>query len=114
MSAASIEHPTFHFFYFRSRIFKALRYNFPVSETPSFSFQSLTRASDIGANCYLLHMGNSRIILDAGTHPKREGADTLPDLEQLPYDSIDAIIISHSHLDHAGALPVSERPGLHD
>lgn len=51
-------------------------------------------------------MANSRIILDAGTHPKRDGVDTLPDLEQLPYDSIDAIFISHSHLDHAGALPV--------
>lgn len=51
-------------------------------------------------------MGSSRIILDAGTHPKREGADNLPDFDQLPYDSIDAIIISHAHLDHAGALPV--------
>ncbi len=77
-----------------------------MPETDLFTFQSLTRATDIGANCYLLQMGSSRIILDAGTHPKREGADNLPDFEQLPYDSIDAIIISHSHLDHAGALPV--------
>lgn len=51
-------------------------------------------------------MGNSRIILDAGTHPKREGADNLPDFDSLDYDSIDAIIVSHAHLDHAGALPV--------
>jgi Cft2 family RNA processing exonuclease len=80
-----------------------------VSLSDPFSFQSLTRATDIGANCYLLQLGASRIILDAGTHPKREGADTLPDLDQLPYDSIDAIIISHSHLDHAGALPVLMR-----
>ena len=77
-----------------------------MPETEPFSFQSLTRATDIGANCYLLQLGTNRIILDAGTHPKREGADTLPDFDQLPYDSIDAIIISHSHLDHAGALPV--------
>ena len=79
-----------------------------MSETDSFSFsfQSLTGATDIGANCYLLQMGSNRIILDAGTHPKREGAATLPNFELLPYDSVDAIIITHSHLDHAGALPV--------
>ena len=77
-----------------------------MSHTESFSFQSLTRATDIGANCYLLQLGRSRIILDAGTHPKRDGFDTLPDFDQLPYDSVDAILISHSHLDHAGALPV--------
>ncbi|MFK5924334.1 MAG: MBL fold metallo-hydrolase [Verrucomicrobiota bacterium] len=84
-----------------------------MPDIPSFSFQSLTRATDIGANCYLLEMGDSRIILDAGTHPKREGADNLPDFNQLPYDSIDAIILSHAHLDHAGALPVliRDQPG---
>ena len=80
-----------------------------MPDADSFSFQSLARATDIGANCYLLKLGSSRIILDAGTHPKREGVDTLPDLDQLPYDSIDAIIISHSHLDHVGALPVLMR-----
>ncbi len=84
-------------------------YNPAVSQSDPLSFQSLTRATDIGANCYLLQLGANRIILDAGTHPKREGADTLPDFDQLPYDSIDAIIISHSHLDHAGALPVLMR-----
>ena len=37
------------------------------------SFKSLTRQTEIGANCYLLKIGNKRILIDAGMHPKEEG-----------------------------------------
>ena len=72
-------------------------------------FQSLTRGIDIGANCYLLSLGNARIVLDAGAHPKIAGAKSLPQLDRLDPDSIDAVLISHAHLDHIGALPVLAR-----
>ncbi|MCB1062590.1 MAG: MBL fold metallo-hydrolase [Verrucomicrobiae bacterium] len=69
-------------------------------------FHSFARGIDVGAHCYLLELGTSRILLDAGTHPKRVGVDTLPDIHDLPIDSADAILLSHAHLDHFGALPV--------
>ena len=66
-------------------------------------FQSLARNVEIGANSYLLTVGESRILLDAGMHPKQEGKNALPEMESIDYDSIDAAILSHAHLDHSGA-----------
>lgn len=69
-------------------------------------FQNLARFPDIGSNSYLLEMGSTRIILDAGTHPKHTGKDTLPLFESIDQDSVDGILVSHPHLDHIGSLPV--------
>lgn len=72
-------------------------------------FTNLAAHPDIGANSYLLELGETRFILDAGTHPKHTGRDTLPLYEDLPRGFLDAILISHPHLDHIGALPVLMR-----
>ena len=72
-------------------------------------FQSLARSVEIGANAYLLTLGKSRILLDAGMHPKQEGENALPDLGEIDYGSIDAAILSHAHLDHSGGIPVVQR-----
>lgn len=69
-------------------------------------FRSLCRQAEIGSNSYLLDTGDSRIVLDAGMHPKHEGMDSVPCFEQLEEGSIDAAIITHSHLDHIGSMPV--------
>jgi len=72
-------------------------------------FQNLARFPDIGANSYLLDFGETRVVLDAGTHPKHTGTDTLPLFEKVEPDSVDAIFVSHPHLDHIGGLPVLMR-----
>lgn len=72
-------------------------------------FQSLLRRSEIGANSYLVELGGKRIILDSGMHPKEEGLDSLPNHNELDFNSIDTIFVSHSHLDHSGSLPVLMR-----
>lgn len=72
-------------------------------------FRSLTRRKEIGANSYLIEVGKYRIILDAGAHPKQKGLDSLPNFNSVPHDSVDAIIITHAHHDHIGALPVLQR-----
>lgn len=69
-------------------------------------FESLARGVDIGAHCYLIESGGTRIILDAGTHPQLEGPETLPQLDRLGDQAVDGIIVTHAHLDHIGALPV--------
>ena len=73
------------------------------------TFQSLARDVEIGANSYLLTLGATRVLLDAGMHPKQEGENALPDLGRIDYGSIDAAILSHAHLDHSGAMPVAQR-----
>ena len=42
-------------------------------------------------------------------HPKQEGEEALPNFRPLADRVLDAIIISHSHLDHIGTLPVLMR-----
>lgn len=69
-------------------------------------YQHLARFPDIGANSYLLEFGETRVILDAGTHPKHTGKDTLPLFEELAPGSVDTIFVTHPHLDHIGGLPV--------
>jgi len=61
-------------------------------------------AGEIGANSYFLEVGSLGLLLDAGMHPKREGAAALPRTEAVTGD-VDNILITHAHLDHVGALP---------
>lgn len=72
----------------------------------SMIFKSLCRHAEIGANSYLIETREARVVLDAGMHPKHEGEEAIPHYEMLEDDSIDSIVVSHSHLDHVGTLPV--------
>lgn len=69
-------------------------------------FTNLTRANEIGANCYHLQWNGHGCLVDCGLHPKVEGIEALPRLELLAGKPVDAVLISHGHLDHLGALPV--------
>lgn len=72
-------------------------------------FTNLTRATEIGANSYLLELADHRFILDAGMHPTRDGEDALPDFSPVADGTIDAIFLTHAHLDHVGSLPIIMR-----
>ena len=73
--------------------------------------QFLGGANEIGASCIYVEMENSRgkiirILLDCGIRPKGIGDDRLPYLDILePYGNIHALLLSHAHLDHTGAVP---------
>ena len=58
----------------------------------------------VGRSCVLLHTPNSKVLLDCGINPAiSEGTDKFPYLnvsEIGDLNSIDAIILSHAHLDH--------------
>lgn len=69
-------------------------------------FKSLCRHAEIGANSYLLQTEHARVVLDAGMHPKHEGSEAIPHFEMLDDGSVDGVVITHSHLDHVGTLPV--------
>lgn len=69
-------------------------------------FKSLCRHAEIGANSYLIETKQARVVLDAGMHPKHEGEEAIPHYEFLEDNSVDSIVVTHSHLDHVGTLPV--------
>ena len=72
-------------------------------------FTNLTRRTEIGANSYCLEAAGQRLVLDCGMHPKEEGEESLPNFRALGERPLDAIILSHAHLDHIGTLPVLMR-----
>lgn len=70
----------------------------------SINFSVLGGGGEVGANCFQLSLDGHRILLDCGTHPKKEGRDCLPAFELLSQPP-NACLISHGHVDHCGALP---------
>lgn len=43
-------------------------------------------------------------MCDAGVHPAFQGINALPYLDELDWSTVDAILITHFHLDHAASL----------
>ena len=70
---------------------------------------NLNPAKEIGASAWLLNIQDNRLLMDAGTHPKREGMDSLPLYHQVKKEDVDAIVVSHCHHDHVGSLPLAMR-----
>ena len=64
---------------------------------------------DIGASAWFVEVDGHKILLDAGTHPKRDGNDSLPLYDLIKDEDLDAIALSHCHHDHVGSLPVAVR-----
>ena len=63
-------------------------------------------AMEVGGSCIYVNTGNCRLLLDAGI---RQGGskDPLPDFRSIQTSGgIDAMIISHAHMDHIGSLPI--------
>lgn len=70
---------------------------------------NLNQDDAIGASAWFVQMGENRLLLDAGTHPKLEGRAALPLYKLIANEDIDAIAITHCHHDHVGSLPVAIR-----
>ena len=71
-------------------------------------FTDLGTGEGIGANCHLLEIGPFRIVVDAGLNPREVGTPSLPRLDKIGREP-DAVILTHCHLDHLGAIPLLSR-----
>ena len=67
----------------------------------------LGAARQVGRSCLFLQTPESRIVMDCGIDPAEDGAETYPflDAPEFNISEIDAVIITHSHLDHSGLIP---------
>ncbi|MCZ6632900.1 MAG: MBL fold metallo-hydrolase [bacterium] len=73
----------------------------------SATFLPIGTTDEIGDACYLLTLNGTTLMLDAGVHPQKEGWKSIPEFHLAEGRDIDAILISHCHLDHLGALPIA-------
>ena len=71
-------------------------------------------AGQVTGSMHLLEAAGARVLLDAGLFQgHRAEAATLN--ANLPFDArrVDAIVVSHAHMDHIGRLPLLVRNGYH-
>ena len=64
-------------------------------------------ANEVGASSTLITIEGQRILVDAGIRMNSTPDKQLPDFSDL--DAIDAVLLTHAHTDHTGALPVLMR-----
>ncbi|ADV68865.1 MBL fold metallo-hydrolase RNA specificity domain-containing protein [Deinococcus maricopensis] len=73
---------------------------------------SFGAAETVTGSCHLLEVAGTRVLIDCGLY---QGDDDLEALnrEPFPFDvrSLDAVLLTHAHLDHVGRLPVLTRLG---
>ncbi|MDD3973446.1 MAG: beta-CASP ribonuclease aCPSF1, partial [Methanothrix soehngenii] len=68
---------------------------------------------EVGRSCMLLSTPESRIIIDCGINVGSDDSAT-PYLyvpEVYPLNQIDAVVLTHAHLDHAGLVPMLYKYG---
>ncbi len=70
-------------------------------------------ADEVTGSCHLVTVGNNRVLLDCGLIQGRR-KDEERNKEPFPFDpeSIDAVVLSHAHIDHSGRLPMLVKAGF--
>ena len=63
-------------------------------------------AREVGRSCYLLQTPNSKILVECGINVSGNQPPYLYVPEVQPLDSIDAVVVTHAHLDHCGLIPI--------
>jgi KH/beta-lactamase-domain protein len=67
----------------------------------------------VGRSCSLLHTQDSKIMIDCGVDVSSENSTPYLHLpEVLPFESLDAVVITHAHLDHSGLVPLLYKYGF--
>ena len=69
---------------------------------------------EVGRAMHLVTTNESKILVDCGAKPTSNRNEVQPFFaapEMLPLDNIDAVVITHAHVDHIGMLPVLFRFG---
>ncbi len=61
----------------------------------------------VGRSCLLLQTPESRVILDCGINVAAQGEEQYPHIElpEFNINDIDAIVVTHCHIDHCGFVP---------
>lgn len=80
------------------------------SRTPNpnrwIRFSALGGFREVGRSCMMVETQDTRVLLDCGVNPAME-SEQYPYFDALryPVQEIDAVVVSHAHVDHSGFVP---------
>jgi len=72
----------------------------------------LGAAQNVTGSRYLVEANNMRFLVDCGLCQEREYRNRNWDPFHVPPDTLDAVLLTHAHLDHCGLLPKLVREGF--
>ena len=95
----------------RKKLLKSFGLNIHRPQRPGQSWARVTALGsyrEVGRACHLVTTNESRVMIDVGVNIASD-TDPMPFFtapEALPLEKLDAVVLTHSHLYHAGMLPV--------
>ena len=80
--------------------------------TAHITLEFFGAAREVTGSCFLLTVGDKKVLVDCGMiqgTPEDEARNAIP----FPFDvkKIDAVVLSHAHIDHSGRLPLLAKAG---
>lgn len=78
----------------------------------SIKLQFLGAAQNVTGSRHLLQVNGSRILVDCGIYQERQFKERNWEPFEVPPNSIDAVLLTHAHLDHCGLLPKLVKEGF--
>ena len=84
------------------RIARPMRENYE----PFVRVTALGGFRQVGRSASLLMTRDSKILIDCGVDPTNDSSPYFNAPELMPLTDIDAVVITHAHMDHCGLLPV--------
>lgn len=80
-------------------------------EEQSMKLHFLGANRQVTGSRYLLEAGGQQVLIDCGMFQEREFQDRNWDLHTTPARQIDALLLTHAHIDHCGLIPKLVREG---
>ena len=78
----------------------------------SIKLQFLGAAQNITGSRHFLEANGTRILIDCGFYQERQFKERNWEAFSVPPESIDAVLLTHAHLDHCGLLPRLVKQGF--
>ncbi|KAJ9100469.1 hypothetical protein QFC21_003508 [Naganishia friedmannii] len=75
------------------------------ADLPSVSITMLGAGQEVGRSCCVIKHRGKVVVCDVGLHPANNGLSALPFIDELDWSTVDAILVTHFHVDHAAGLP---------